>query len=31
MVVNPMHDMRAVGFETVDEVKLFGKQNAVSP
>lgn len=30
-VVNPMYDMRTVGFETIDELKSFGMQNAVRP
>lgn len=30
IVVNPMYDMRTVGFETMAELKSFGTQNAVS-
>ena len=30
IVVNPANDKRTVGFATVDQLKSFGKQNAVS-
>lgn len=29
IVVHPMYDMRTVGFETIDELKIFGMQNAL--
>lgn len=30
LVVNPKHDMRKVGFETIKRMQKFGMQNAVS-
>lgn len=29
IIVNPMYDTREIGFETVNEIKSFGTQNAV--
>lgn len=29
IVVNPVYDMRTVGFESIEELKSFGMQNAV--